>query len=135
MATEPTTVQTAIMAAQNDTRLRAAMFRLLHGLERCMGVYPFHQDDKMPEHRVVWMTEIGPRGPDGTILDAIKMHPELWAHALPEDCCIVPRKLLEKYLSADAVEALAGYGAHAVDNQAARLRYEAEELERRNGGR
>ena len=121
---------TEATARQSNNRLRYAMDRLLHRLLRFVGPYPIREGDTMPEHDLQWMAEIG-SDPAGTILDAIRMHPELWAEALPQECCIVRRDMLAKYVGADAVEALASYGANAVDNQAARLRHEFEERERR----
>ena len=113
---------TEATARQSNNRLRYAMDRLLHRLLRFVGPYPIREGDTMPEHDLQWMAEIG-SDPAGTILDAIRMHPELWAEALPQECCIVRRDMLAKYVGADAVEALASYGANAVDNQAARLRH------------
>lgn len=121
---------TEAIKAQGNNKLRYAMDRLLYKLKRFIGTYPLHEDDPMPEHDVQWMAEIG-ADPAGTILDAIKMSPELWAHAIPEDCIIVPRKPLEGMLGKDTTEALAMDGAHLVSYQADRLRHEAEERERR----
>ncbi len=123
-------MQTALMAAQQDIRLRYGMERLLHGLRRFVGVYPIREDDKMPEHDVVWMVE-HKDSPQQTILEAIKSTPELWAPAIPTECCVVNREMLRKFVGADMAEYMEGIGANAVDNQAARLRYESEERERR----
>lgn len=118
--------QTAMMEAQSKSRLAAAMDRLLHNLREWVQVYPMREDDKMPAHDVVWVAGISGDGPGATILEAMKTSPELWAHAIPEECCIVPRELLQKHLGSDLTEYLARHGANRVQIQAARARYEAE---------
>jgi hypothetical protein len=91
------------MTAQRETRMRAAMDKLLHNLRDWVQVYTRREDDKMLEHDVVWVTGIsGEGGPGQVVLDAIKQAPELWTHAIPEECCIVPRRMLEERLGTDA---------------------------------
>ena len=121
-------MQTALMAWENNNRLRAVFDRLLHTLRDFVRVYPMRDDGPMPQHDVVWETHAyaGKGGPEQVILDAIKMYPELWAPALPAECIIVRRASLAKLLSADVAGALAMDGAYIVDSHAARLRYEAE---------
>jgi hypothetical protein len=126
---ESTTV-TATMATQADSRKRYAFDHLLHRLCKFMHAYPRVMDDKMPDHDIVWMDEIERGGPAQTIRDAIKMHPEMWVEALPQECCIVHRETLKKYVGADAAEYMESHAANAVANQAARLLHEYEERER-----
>jgi hypothetical protein len=129
MSETPSTV-TAIMASKADSRKRYAFDRLLHRLRRFMHAYPRVMDDKMPDHEIVWLDEIERGGPAQTIRDAIKAHPDLWAEAIPQECCIVHRETLKKYVGADAAEYMESHGANAVANQAARLLYEEQERER-----
>lgn len=125
------TTATEMMQDQASRRLQIALVRLFDGLRKFVRVHPIHRDEKMPEHDVVWVDEFK-SGPAQTLRDAIAQSPELWAHAIPDGYCIVQRDMLTKYLGADAAEALAGYGAVAVDNHAARHRHEAEDRERRD---
>lgn len=129
---------TAIMQDQADKRLRSAMDRLLYKLRGWVSVYPMMEDDRLPEHDVQWWAGADGKGPQADILAAIRENPALWAHAVPEECCIVPKAMLKQVAgtvlgvlgTADMVEVLAGHGAHIVEAYAARARYEREELER-----
>ena len=123
-------MQTALAQSQVDSRLKAGMARLLYRLRDYMCAIPL-QDDAMPEHDLSWEAPVGRGGPDQVILDAIKMTPELWAGAIPNNCCIVHRETLAKYVGADAAEYMAGYGTMAVEDQAARCRHEADLCEQR----
>ena len=53
-----TDLQTAVQASQPDRQRRFAMERLLHALRPFMRAYPRDQDAQMPEHAMVWMTDI-----------------------------------------------------------------------------
>lgn len=121
---------TAIRESQQNNRLRFAMDRLFYKLKRYVRVYGRTPDDRMPDHDIAWETHID-HGPETAILNAIKMHPELWAEAVPSECCIVHRETLKKYIGADAAEYLAHHGVAAVAAQAARLLHETDETERR----
>ena len=124
---------TEIMADQSKQRqLRGAMDRLLHKLRGWVRVYTRLEEDmdKLPDLDTAWVVGVDGDGPQKAILDAIKMHPDLWAEALPAECCIVHRETLKKYVGNDAAEYMAAHGANAVTNQAARLLYEAELRER-----
>jgi len=126
---EPLTA-VAIMADQSRHRLRAALDHLLYRLKAFVEVRPMMEDDRLPEHDVVWVDYIE-RGPAKTILDANKAHPELWRDALPEDVVIVPRKMLAQAgLTADVIDALAGYGAQMVAAKAARHEYDLRNSDR-----
>lgn len=127
-------MMTATQVAENErnNRLRYAMDRLLYKLRDWVRVYPMLESDSMPRHDVAWNTGID-GGPVPDILEAIKMHPEMWADAIPKECCIVSRQMLAKLLSnEDVVEALAAHGAHLVDLQALRLQHEADVREQAN---
>ena len=123
-------VITATEAASVDRRLRPAMMRLFDSLRQYVRVYTRTPDERLPDHDIVWETHID-HGPERALLDAIKMTPEMWAAAIPEDCIIVPRNPIVGMLGELTAEALAADGANKVADQAARLRYEAEERERR----
>ena len=125
----PTTA-TAMMQDQSSRKLQIALIRLFEGLRHFVRVHPIHRDDKMPEHDVVWVDELS-SGPAQSLREAIGANPELWAHALPAECCIVHRETLKKYVGSDAAEYMAGYGANAVAYQAARLQHEIEMREQR----
>ena len=125
---------TEIMADQSSQRrLRYAMDRLLHKLRDWVRVYTRLEEDmdKLPDLDTAWVVGVDGDGPQKTILDAIKMTPELWAGAVPPQCCIVHRETLKKYVGADAAEYMAGAGAAAVEDQADRLRHEADMREQR----
>jgi hypothetical protein len=124
------TLETATMVRQKDQRLQAAMHALLHRLRRFVRALPMTPDTDLPEHDIVWTTEVD-RSPNGTIIEMIKAHPELWVEALPPECCIVHRETLKKYVGADATEYMESHGANAVATQAARVLYEMEARERR----
>jgi hypothetical protein len=126
---EATTAK-AVRETQSRHRLCYALDRLLHNLRPFVRAYLMHPGEELPEHRLVWITEMA-RGPESTILDAIKASPEMWRDAVPAECCIVPRDMLQRVVGDDTIcEALEHHGAHLVANQAARLLYEAEERER-----
>lgn len=71
---------TALMEAQRDNHLRAAMDRLLYGLRRFMHAYPRVETDALPDHDLVWVDDFKD-GPAQTILEAMKTSPELWVRA------------------------------------------------------
>ena len=119
------TLETATIAHQNNQRLRAATHGLLYRLRRFVRAVPMAPDGDLPAHDIVWMTE-AERGPNETITEMIKAHPALWAEALPQECCIVHRETLKKYVGDDAAQYMASHGANAVENQAARVLYEME---------
>lgn len=123
----------AIDADMKQHRLRFAMDRLLHSLRDWVRVYTRSEEDmaKLPDHDIAWVTGVSGEGPGKVVLDAIKMTPELWAGAVPTNCCIVHRETLTKYVGADAAEYMAGAGTAAVEDQAARLRHEADMREQR----
>ncbi len=109
-----------IMADQSRHRLRAALDHLLYRLKDFVEVRPMMEDDKLPEHDVVWVT-YPERDPGKAILDANKAHPELWCDALPAGVVIVPRSMLAQAgLTADVIDVLAGYGDQMVAAKAAR---------------
>lgn len=122
-------LETAVMAQQKDKQLHAAMHGLLHRLRRFVRAMPMTPDGDLPEHDIVWMTEID-HSPNGTIIEMIKAHPELWADALPQECCIVHRETLRRHVGSDVAEYMESCGTNAVANHAARVLYEIEERRR-----
>lgn len=128
--TEPTQV-TASMADQNDRQLRFVFHRLLHNLRKFVRAYPFEQADVMPEYGIDWVSGINGNGPEQVIRDAIAQYPALWAHALPDEVCIVRRANLETAgLSKHVIDYLAMDGVSMVDSAAYRRMREAEEKRR-----
>jgi molybdopterin-guanine dinucleotide biosynthesis protein A len=127
------TALTATRLLEMDSRARIArtMHRLLDRLRPYMRAYTRTSDTEMPEHDLVWVEGIDSDGPGQTLLTALKEHPELWVQALPSDCCIVPRALLEKVCGDMAAESLVLHGENIVLGNAARARHEAEEAELR----
>lgn len=121
---------TAMREQERDNRLRPAMHRLMGNLREWVRVHPMRQDDVMPEYDVTWVSGLSGQGPEKVVFDAISETPELWAHAIPAECCIVHRETLKKYVGADATEYMAMHGANAVSNQAARVRFEREHKDR-----
>jgi molybdopterin-guanine dinucleotide biosynthesis protein A len=122
---------TRLLEMDSTARLARTVHHLLDRLRPFMRAYTRTPDDTMPEHRLVWVDDAVTRdGPGQTILQALKEHPELWSPALPDDCCIVSRKQLERCVSADVAEVLASYGADLVLRSAAQARYEAEDRRR-----
>ena len=119
-----------MLQAQFDNQLRFAMNRLLHNLRKYIHVYAMRPNIEMPEHNPVWIRDMD-RGPENEILDAIKANPELWRNAVPEECCIVPRKTLVGFgVTPNHIEHLEAIGASIIDARAHHLRYEAEQKER-----
>lgn len=129
------TAQTALMERQANSRLRASMTMLLHRLRRYIQVVPMMEDDKLPEHDVCWVSWPGSGRyddcPEHVIQQALKESPELWAHAIPEDCCIVPRAHLKVLGGELTAESMMLHGAGLVERAAAIARHEAEERETR----
>ena len=130
---------TATMALlEMDSRARSArtVTVLLDRLRRYMRAIPAAPDRDMPEHDVVWVASVSRQdqiydSPEQTILEAIRQHPELWATAVPPECCIVPRQALTEYLGPLVTEAMEQHGENLVLTLANRRRYEAEQEERR----
>jgi hypothetical protein len=94
------------------------------------------EDDRMPEHDVVWVSydALANGCPEELILQAIREEPALWLQAVPVECCIIPRAVLEKAVSGPVAEALLSYGEAAIFNHAARKRAEREDREERCRG-
>lgn len=120
---EQTDIETASIAEQRDNATHAAIQRLLHNLRQFMRAYPMRADAEMPEHDLVWVAGIDGSSPDKTIMDAISKRPELWAHALPDDVCIVPREQLEKLTGPDAADIIDATGKNLVLRHALRARF------------
>lgn len=124
-----------ILGMDSRARLAGTMHRLLHRLRRYVEAVPMMADDKMPEHRVTWVSYPGSGGyedgPEQVILQALKEHPELWLQAVPAECCIVTRRALERDVGREAAEIIAGYGENAVLHHACVLRADREQRERR----
>ncbi|MCY0148293.1 hypothetical protein OEG84_11375 [Hoeflea sp. G2-23] len=110
----------AMMKDQKRTALEAAMHHILHRMRRFMRAYPARQEDKMPEHDLVWVSEINGEGPALEILEANKCNPALWLDAIPAGVCIVPKSALKSAgLSDEMVEYFALMGSATVANHAA----------------
>jgi hypothetical protein len=117
--------QSAALESLVRHRIAFAMDRLMQALKRYLRAYPMLEGDKMPEHDVVWFTELD-GGPERVILEAIKATPELWLQALPPEVCVVPRDALKSLgLNEDVVALLAEKGAYMVDAHAAKHRHDA----------
>jgi molybdopterin-guanine dinucleotide biosynthesis protein A len=116
--------ETALMQRQANSRLTATLTTLLHRLRRYVEVVPMMEDDKLPEHDVVWMSYPGDGSfednPAQAILQALKEHPELWAQAIPDDCCIVPRAHLKVLAGELATESMMLQGASLIEGHASR---------------
>jgi len=126
MANRITAAEAALLR-DREHRTRAALYSLLSDLKDFVEVVPRCEQERMPEHAIVWMTGIN-SGPGPAIESAIKSHPELWLHALPEDVCLVPRHALKKMgLSDDVAEYLKADGEARVAAHAASYLYEMQE--------
>ena len=90
------TTATAIREAQLNSSVAHALDHLLHKLRDFMRAYPRDMGEDMPEHTVDWTTGIDD-GPRQIIGKALAEHPELWAHGIPDDVCIVHRESLQKF--------------------------------------
>ena len=126
----PTTTATEMLEERPSRELQIALIRLFEGLRHFVRVHPIRQQDKLPEHDIVWVDELS-SGPAQTLRDAIGASPALWAHALPAECCIVPISSLKKLIGEDGTEALGLAGQHMTITKAMRTRYEIEDRERR----
>ena len=118
MKVTPTTA-TALLQGRSSV---AVTFALLRSLEKFITVYPRDEKVTIPECSVAWETTLE-CGPMDAVRDAIAMCPELWAHAVPEECCIVPRAVLARLLGEDTMEAMAQHGVHMVGTKANRARF------------
>lgn len=124
---------TATMVAQSASRHRiaAAMHALFDKLRPFMRAYARTEAGQkdLPELDMVWVTGVD-GGPEVVLQGAIRSHPELWAAAIPDECCIVPREVLRTLIGSDAADGLAMHGAAMVENYATRFRHEAEMVHR-----
>jgi len=119
-------IATAAIEAQRHSELNLTMKRLLHQLRRFMRAYP-RVNEPLPDHDMVWVDELPGDGPAKTIHEAIASNPVLWAHALPKEVCIVPRKALESKLSEFQAECLNQLGMNMVMEKAYRRKSQIEE--------
>lgn len=119
-------MSTATLIAQSESKsaLRAAMQRMFHDLRDFVRVYARTEEEQktLPDLDVVWASGIE-EGPDGIVMDAVKSCPDMWAEALPSECCVVPRAMLRKMVSVAEADVLEAYGAAMVNDAAARFRY------------
>lgn len=124
---------TATIAAQSASRSRiaAAMHAMFDNLRPFMRAYAATEaaQKDLPELDIVWVTGVD-GGPDVVVQGAIRSHPELWASAVPDECCIVPRDVLRALIGKDAADGLSMQGAAMVENYAARFRHDAERRDR-----
>lgn len=106
-----------MQSRREERRLHLApiLNRLLHSLKGWVRVYPRSGDAEMPDHDVVWVTDAAERA----IRDAIAQNPVLWAHAVPENCCIVPRHRMEAIVGNVVTEMLIHEGVAHIQNAAA----------------
>lgn len=126
MSNEPTTA-TALRASQTRSQSTHAMQRLLHKLKPFMRAYTRTPDTEMPEHDIVWVTEVE-SGPQQVIAEAMEATPALWLETLPPEVVIVPRKALESTarLTPEVIDYLAGMGMNIVASRGARRLHEAD---------
>lgn len=117
---------TATEQGMRESRIRHAMDHFLYRLKKHIGVYPLLQSDVLPDHEVVWMGGVD-GGPSQEVVSAMKRFPVLWLHALPDDVCIVPRRMIDEYAGGPAADWMRSIGVVLVENQAARLEYEERE--------
>jgi hypothetical protein len=117
----PATAQKLLSDERNTSR-DYAIKNLLMRLERWARAWPRMGDYEIPDHRIVFVTEVDD-GPGKDVDDAIRSTPELWADALPDDVVIVPRKSLESAgLSRYVIEILSSMGGAIVETHAAKHR-------------
>ncbi len=123
---------TATQARAQDRSQEIALRRLLHSLKPFMRAYPHDQHAEMPDHDMEWVTGVGDQCVGKSIAEIMKAYPALWLHALPEDVCVVPCRVLDVLTSGQpfVAEHAAQEGLARVDRAAARLRHEIE-IERR----
>ena len=119
------TAMTAAISDQKRSRLAATFFLLFDDLREYMRAYAITEEDQknLPKLDLVWVTSVD-GGPEKLMLDAIATEPAIWTHAIPEECCIVPRSSLAALVGENVVERLAMHGAALVENLAARRKFE-----------
>jgi hypothetical protein len=129
MTDVPQSIMTAVREGQIRSKYAFGMARLLYTLREFTRAYPQVESDTMPEHDIVFVTGVGDNTPDKAVLDALKMNPALWMSALPDEVCIVPKAELDRLMKGQPYVAdyLRTVGVDMIENQAGRLRYEAEE--------
>lgn len=123
---------TAVEQSMRESRICHALDHFLHRLKKHIGVYPRLQSDVLPDHEVVWTAGVD-HGPGQEVASAMKRFPVLWLHALPDDACIVPRRMLDEYVGGPAADWMRSVGVVLVENQAARLEYDEQEKQSWNG--
>lgn len=74
---------------------------------------------------VYWVTGVD-KGPGSVLLEHIQYAPQLWSSAVPDECCIVSKKMLTNLLSDEVAIYLAKCGVALVHEKAARVRYDAD---------
>lgn len=129
--TNSVTAAEAALLRDREHRMRAALYSLLSDLKDFVEVVPRCEQERMPEHAIVWMTGIN-SGPGPAIESALKSHPELWLHALPEDVFLVSRRALKHVLKQvgfgdDVSEFLGAEGEAIVAAHATSYLHELEE--------
>jgi hypothetical protein len=130
MMDEPMTATTALARLEARTKTQHIWDRLFHDLRDFIRVYATTKEaqDALPDDLdVVFVQDVGGNGPAEIISAAIRSCPELWAEALPPECCIVPRSTLDKIAGATVVEAMAAHGSAMVQNHAARFRQQVQD--------
>lgn len=135
MTADQTTPQTALAIHQSlkHQEARLAVETLLRRLKKFVMVMPCNSDAEMPMYDIRWATEYDD-GPEKAIHEAVRLFPQLWADALPETVCIVPRSDLKNIgLSDDLIKRLASLGGHLVHAHSAQYRHMLNAL--KNGGR
>lgn len=83
----------------------------------------------LPEHGVDWVVDIND-DPGRIILEAMRVMPALWLHALPEGLCIVSKHGLTGLVGNEFADYLESAGSYLLENEAGRRRWELEERER-----
>lgn len=78
-----------------DRQLSISLDALLQRLQRFLRAYVC--ENRPGEVGVDWIVHPNGEGPDAAILEALKACPELWATAVPPECCIVHRADLHRY--------------------------------------
>jgi hypothetical protein len=104
---------TATQIMQSETRVAMAsgMDRLFHNLRRFLRAYARTEEQQktLPDLDIVFAVGVDD-SPEDAVLDAIRTCPEMWASAVPPECCIVSRKTLQRIVGESATAALAMEG-------------------------
>lgn len=127
---DSSTPATTIAALVRDAARQHALSHFLQRLKQFARAVGHTPDQEMPEHDIVWMTGF-PNTLGSEVNAALRELPALWRPAMPDDQCIVPRRLLLQIVDENTVSWMEAVATAEITNRAASLQRERIEAEYR----